>query len=203
MHVRLPRCFLYFFIRRVQPTIPHVMQHVRMEQRGILRHDAQRAADAVDLEVVDVLVIDVDLTGRRKVEPVQQPHDCRLAAAGWPDKRNFLARGDREAQVTENGAVGVVREVDVLEANRAALELDRLRVGLVLRTEEIGYGGCAQKGPSLYLWRLILGLQVVQNLKIQQALPHLAVYSTKEVQRERQLEDELVGHHQITYSHCT
>lgn len=84
-------------------------------------HDADCRAQRLELDVGDVLAIDEDAPRGRVVEPEEQPEDGRLAAAGRPDERYLLARRDREGDVAEDRALGVVPEVDILEANRATL----------------------------------------------------------------------------------
>ena len=120
------------FIARVQPAIADVVQHVRMEERRVLGHDADRTAHALDLQVVKGLLVDVDLARARHVEAVEQPHDRRLATARGPDEGDLLAGGDCEAQVAEDRPVWMVCELHVLEADGAASEFHRLCVWLVL-----------------------------------------------------------------------
>lgn len=53
----------------------------------------------------------------------------------------------------------------------------------------------------MHLWWLVLSLQVEQNLHIEETLSHLSVNRSQEVERQRQLENELVHHDEVSNSH--
>lgn len=72
---------------------------------------------------MDVLVVDEDAAGGGGVETVEETDDGGFAAAGGTDECYFLAGGDGEGEVLKDGSVGVVREVDVFEANSTSGEL--------------------------------------------------------------------------------
>lgn len=66
---------------------------------------------------MNILIINEDASGGGVVEAEEEAEDGGFTAARWADDCNLFARGDSEREVAEYGAVGVVTEVDVLEAN--------------------------------------------------------------------------------------
>lgn len=96
MHVRTNSGSLDLFIGRIQPPIANIVHDIRMEQRRILRDHANSLSEGIQLNLGDVLSVDKNPAGGGLVEPVKQTEDGRLAASGWTDDGNLLARRDGE-----------------------------------------------------------------------------------------------------------
>ena len=73
-----------------------------MEQRDVLRHDADRFAQALLGDAGDILAVDQDAAVLHVVEALQQREQRRLAAAGMADEADALARPEAEIEVLEN-----------------------------------------------------------------------------------------------------
>ena len=74
------------------------------DEYGILEHDLKvpaRAAELAGRERAHVQVLEPDLAGRRLDQPQQAASGRRLAAAGFADEPERLARRDREAHVVD------------------------------------------------------------------------------------------------------
>ena len=78
------------------------------EQERILQHDAEAAAQIVEIHVADVDAVDADRALLHVVEAQQQRDDRGLAGAGVADDGDGLAGFDGEGDVAENpvGFVG-------------------------------------------------------------------------------------------------
>ena len=106
-----------------------------MEERRVLRDDANCAPERRELQPTDVLAVDEDAPVRGLVEAEEEAEDGRLAAAGGPDERDLLPCGDREGEVAEDGAVRVVPKVDMLECDCPTTKFKGFCVPLVLQQE--------------------------------------------------------------------
>lgn len=148
MHMCLPRCLHDLFIARVQAPIPDIMQNVRMEQRRVLRNDADSMANALELQCINRLVVDADMPGGRDIEAEEQAHDGGLSAAGGTNEGDFLAGGYVEAQVLEDGTVRMISKVDVIEADGATAEFKGFRVRYILdidiEGQDVGFVQCGR-----------------------------------------------------------
>ena len=131
--MRFPRRLAHLLVARVESAVANIVQHVRVEERRVLRDDPNGAPERRELQIAHVLAVDEDPARRGLVEAEEEAEDGRLAAARGPDERDFLPRRDREGDVAEDRSVGVVPEADVLERDRAATERERVRAWLVLR----------------------------------------------------------------------
>src|SRR4029077_12077036 len=79
-----------------------------------------------------VLPVDGDAPAADLVEAEQEARDGGLAGAGRADHRDPVAGRNLEADVLEDLPVRLVGEGDVLEADRPALDRERLGPRLVL-----------------------------------------------------------------------
>ena len=73
-----------------------------MQERGVLRHHADRRAQALLRDVADVLAVDADAALLELVEAQQQVDERRLARARAADEADALARADHEVEVVEH-----------------------------------------------------------------------------------------------------
>ena len=143
-HLRARRRRLELGAARARPAVRDVVLDRRVEQHGVLGHDADRAAERRLRHQLGVLAVDEHAPRVRLVEPEEQPADRRLAGAARPDDRRRRPRRHHErepAQPLRRRAR--VRELDVgkLEprAVRSVGEAERRRarrVGDVGRDEE-------------------------------------------------------------------
>ncbi len=169
-------------LRRSGPAVGDVVGDGVVEQHGVLRHDADRLAQAVLRELAQVLAVDGDRAAGDVVEAVQQPRQRALARAAGADDGHRLAGGDLEADVVQDRPRRVVREAHVLEAHRAAVHVQHAGVGRV--------GDLA-----------ILLEQREHALEVGQPLLDLAVQHAEEVQRHVQLDQQRVDHHEVAQRH--
>jgi hypothetical protein len=145
------------------------MHNIRVEERRILGYDPDMLSEVVERDGVDVLVVDEDATRGGVVEPVEKTEDGGFAAPRGADYGDFGAGGDGEGEVFEDGAVGVVPECDIVEANGAAFEGERFGVGFVLRRDisalsRVGVNGGVTS--QTYGNRLMLVLKLKQNFHV-------------------------------------
>ena len=89
---RRDRRFEHLVVGRVRPAVADVLHDGAMEQRNVLRHDADGFAQAVLRDARDVLAVDQDAAALRVVEALQQREQGRFAAAGMADQADALAR---------------------------------------------------------------------------------------------------------------
>lgn len=98
----------------------------------------------------------------------------------------------------------MVSKVDVFEGDGTATEIKWSCIGFVLhRTWWLSVIVCQPTSDGDNLWRLVLRREVEQDLHVKKALSHLAIDGAEEVERKRQLEDQLVHHDEVTNSHST
>jgi hypothetical protein len=104
----------------VGPAVAQVVPDGRVEQVGLLRHDADRAAERGQRQVADVVAVELHAAG---VDVVQARHEVGgggLACAARPDEGHQRTGGHVEADAVQRPRpVGVVPEADVLEADVA------------------------------------------------------------------------------------
>src|SRR5579871_3272864 len=90
------------------------------EQPGLLRHDADLAAQGVQADVARVYAVEQDATLRRIVEAGDQVYQRAFAGPAAPDDGDHLAGMDLEGDVLQNvRPIRAVAEGDVLEADVA------------------------------------------------------------------------------------
>ena len=107
------------FIGSLQSAVADVLHHRAGEQVRILKHNAQRAAQVVLPDLVDVDAVVADLAILNVVKSVNQVGDGRLARAGRADERDLLPRRGVELDVVEHQLVVAVAEIDVIHHNIA------------------------------------------------------------------------------------
>ena len=123
MDIRLPRSFLDLLICRIQPTIPNIMQYIRMEQWCVLWYNANGFAKRCELDFVDVLTIDKDLSGGGSVESVKQTKDSGFTTARRSNDSYLLAGRDRKGEIFENESVGMISKRDVIKLDGTTFKL--------------------------------------------------------------------------------
>ncbi len=92
-----------------------------MEQRDILGHQRNRMAQAVLGDRGDVLAVDLDRTGLRLVETLQQRQHGGFTRARFADQTDPLARLDMQVEVIENRPSARVGKRHAFEVDPAAL----------------------------------------------------------------------------------
>ena len=110
-------CDLDLLVGRIQTAIADVLAHGAGEQVGVLQDDAQRAAQIVLFDLVDVDAVIANLAVGDVVEAVNQVCDRGLARTGRADKGQFLTGLCKERDVVQDGLVGGVGKVHVEEAH--------------------------------------------------------------------------------------
>jgi hypothetical protein len=80
------------FLGRVRLAVSDVVAHRPVQQRGVLRDDADLRAQRILRHVGDVLTVDQDPPAFQVVEAQQHVHQRRLARARAADKADLLAR---------------------------------------------------------------------------------------------------------------
>ena len=95
--------------------------------REVLEPGRRPRAPRLDVDRREVDTVDEDPPPGRRVEPVQQLHDRRLARTVLADERDDGARGQVEGDVLQHLRIqSRVREIDVVEVD-AVLETGRRR----------------------------------------------------------------------------
>ena len=179
-------------IEHLGSAVSDVVADAVVEQHGVLRHDADRAAQAVLRDAADVLAVDGDAAGVHIVEAEQQARERALARPRMADHRDRLACGNREIDIEQNlplrraaiGAFGdlVVAEIDMLEAHRAAMQGQRGR------RRRIGHFA-------------VLFEQREHLFHVGDALLDFAIDHAEEIERDVKLDHEGVHEHQIAQAH--
>ena len=86
------------------PAIADVVANGAMEERGVLRDDADLRAQAFLRDLGDVLAVDEDATPLEVVEAQQQIDQRRLAGAGAADQPDPFTGLDGERQMVDEAA---------------------------------------------------------------------------------------------------
>ena len=137
----------------IRPAVEHVLADRAVQQRGVLRDEADLLAQRILRDLRDILPVDDDAAGLDVVEAQQQVGDRRFAGARAADEADLLAGLYRQRQVLDDAALLAVVERDVLEADLAARHLQLHRVG---RVDEI-------LRPRDRLHALLHGADVVED----------------------------------------
>ena len=94
-----------------------------VEEAGLLRHDADGSAEALQVEVADVDAVDGDAATLDVVEAEEQAEERRFSAAGRAHEGDRRARRHFERNALQDRlAVLLVREVHVLERHLGSRE---------------------------------------------------------------------------------
>lgn len=99
--------------------VEQVVHDSIVEQHCILWHHANVAADAVQLQVFEILTIDGDGTARDIVETEEKFQARRFATAGLAYDCRLRARCNSKADAVDNGLayVALVGEIDIIEGD--------------------------------------------------------------------------------------
>ena len=102
----------------VQFVVTDVLTERGVEQGRLLTDDAETGTQVSDVVVADVPAVERDGALLRKVETLQQLHDCRLAAARGTHEGHLLSGTDLQAQSTEDVLLPrLVAETHVFEGD--------------------------------------------------------------------------------------
>ena len=139
-----------------QAAITDVLHDRAGEQVGILQDDAQRGAQRVLLNGLDVVAVVQDPALLDVVEAVDQVRDRRLARAGGADKGDLLPRTAIQVDVMQDDLLLVVAEVHILKDDVALqLGVPGLAVGIHAFPRPHA-GGLVRLGDSIV--RFVLGV---------------------------------------------
>lgn len=99
--------------------VEQVVHDSVVEQHCVLWHHANVAADAVKLQVFEILTIDGDGAARNVVETEEKFQARRFATTGLAYDCRLRARGNSEADAVDNrlSYVAFVGEIDIMEGN--------------------------------------------------------------------------------------
>ena len=106
-----------FLIGGVQSAVPDVLHDGTLEQPGVLQHHAEALAQCAAVEVADVVAAQGDGTRIHIVEPHQQLDHGGLTGTGRADDGDLFARFDLTAEIVDDGLIGGVAELDVVEGH--------------------------------------------------------------------------------------
>ena len=113
----------HLVVAGVRAAVADVFHGVEREDHGILRHDADRAAQRLQRQVTHVHAVEADAAGLRIVEAQQQLEQGGLAGAGRADHGHRLAGADIEREMRQGGFVQARRigEGHVVERHAGAV----------------------------------------------------------------------------------
>ena len=95
-------------VARARPAVADVRRDRAVQQRGVLRHHADRRAQAFLRDAGDVLAVDRGSGRLGVVEAQQQVHERGLAGARAADEADALARaGSSDADAAQRGAASL------------------------------------------------------------------------------------------------
>ena len=115
-------CLDAFLVRGVRLAEAKVFHHRASEEIHVLKHHAQRVAQIVLLDLVDIDAVIADLAVGNVVETGQKVRNGRLASAGSAYKGDLLAWLGVDADVVQHDLLRGVAEVHVVQHN-VALQL--------------------------------------------------------------------------------
>ena len=95
------------------------MHDIGMEEWRVLRNHSDTLPHTFQCHLTDILIVDEDSSRIGFVKAEEETKYCRFAATGGSDDGDLFAGGNFEGEIAEDGAVGMVAEVDLLEANSA------------------------------------------------------------------------------------
>jgi len=99
-----------------------------VEEKGFLRDERACGAQRTQCDVARILPVDEDAAGGRIVETRHEVEDRALAGAGRTDERDRVALRNLDVDAVERRRTVAIMEVDILEADRAILDVERFRV---------------------------------------------------------------------------
>ena len=105
----------------------NVVAHTAIEEQGVLPDHANLAPQPGGVDQIEVHAVNQDAPALRAVQALDQPHQRRLASAGYTHQAEHLAGFDIKTQVAQNlGRFGCVAKVHVLKTH-APLHIGRRR----------------------------------------------------------------------------
>src|SRR3954469_18303775 len=115
------------------PPVADVGCDRAVQERGVLRHHADRRAQAFLRRTGDVLVVDQDPSGLELVEAQQEVDERRLPRAGSTDQADALPGFDLQMKMAYDrcGVLAAVAEGDVVQHDFAARHFQGPRAGAV------------------------------------------------------------------------
>ncbi|KAJ6798774.1 PGP1 isoform X1 [Iris pallida] len=115
VRVRLRRRLHHLRLRRRLLPVRDVLVDRRREEARLLRDDRDGVPERLQVVLADVLPVHQNAPGARLVEPLDQRQDRALPAPAGPDQGERAPGAGAEAQVPQDGQVGLarVREVHV------------------------------------------------------------------------------------------
>ena len=162
----------------IGPGIGDVVVEAFVEQHRILGHDADGGAQAFLAYLADVLAVDEDAALVHVIEAEQQARQGGFSGTARAHHRHLLSGGDGEADLVQDGAVGVVGEAHLVEYHLATAHHQVRRVHMVL---DLG-----------------LFLQYVEHQPhVGEGVLELAIDHAEEVQGNEQLQQEGVDEYQV------
>src|SRR5262245_11757846 len=108
-----------FVVTRAYAAVRDVVLDRVVEQRRVLRHEANVRAQLPPVDRLEIRSADRDAPGLRLEKLEQQPRERRLAGAAAADDGDPRPGLDRERNVGEYLAFNLVAEADVLEPDWA------------------------------------------------------------------------------------
>ncbi len=123
-------------LRGLRRAIGDVVADRAVQQRRILGHHADMGAQAFLRHLGDVLAVDQDMPALEVVEAQEEIDDGRLAGARRPDQADLFTRPDGEGKVVDRGRRLAIAKGDVVEADFAVVDNERLgrrRIGDAVR----------------------------------------------------------------------
>ncbi|MNP32751.1 hypothetical protein D3C76_1259510 [compost metagenome] len=85
----------------LRTAVADVLLHRAVEQRRILRHQREAAAQIARVELVDGLAVDADAALLRVEEAQQQVEQGRFAGPRWSDQRQGLSRFHQQVDAVD------------------------------------------------------------------------------------------------------
>ena len=114
-----------------------------MQQRGVLRHHRNVAAQAVLADSGDVLPVDADFAAVQVVEAQEGVDQGRFARAAASDQADFFAGTDVEREIVQDvrlfHVVLVVAEANAVEGDFAARDFQFFAIRAVLYGDGAGH----------------------------------------------------------------
>ena len=102
------------------------------EEERVLEHHADAASQRLQRGVAHVDAVDRHRARVHVVEPGQQQSDGRLSRARPAHERDRLARRDVQGEIAQHRLCRRVAEGHVVERDRAALDVQLARIGMIL-----------------------------------------------------------------------
>lgn len=182
MDLRRAGGFDHLFAACIGAPVGDVVIDAVVEEHRVLRNDADSGAHAGLRDIAQVLSVDLDGAGLHVIETEQQARQRRLAGTAPPHHRRGRAGRNREIDIEQNLAIGLVAEVDMREAHFARMHRQRRGVWLV--------------------GHFAVGLQQIEHaVHVGHRLLQLTVDHAQEVERNVDLQHQRVDEHKVAQRH--